>query len=944
VLEHPSGVVTLLFTDIEGSTSLWESHPTEMKLALARHDELVRSVVEDADGYVFKTVGDAFCVAFAHANDAVQAAVSVQRAIARERWPDAAALRVRMAVHAGECAERNGDYFGSTVNRVARLEATAHGGQVVLSELATALLGDHLPDGVRLRDMGEHRLKDLTAPEHVFQLEIDGLPAEFPPLRSLANPALRNNLPRYASSFVGRTTELTEVQNLVADRRLVTLVGAGGCGKTRLAVQVAAELLDGSGDGVWLVELAALTDGAVVAATVASALGILPEADRPVIDTVASALRSRSLLIVLDNCEHVINHAAELADMLLTECPEVALLATSREPLRIAGEQLYRVASLDTPADGSPVDVIVSADAVQLFTERARSQQPDFGVDDTNAPLVGAICRQLDGIPLAIELAAARLPSLSLVDIAQRLHERFRLLTTGTRTALPRQQTLRALIDWSYDLLDDNEQLALCRLSVFAGGCTIDAAEAVVGDGDRIERVDVLDLVSALTDKSLLGNEPAPHGTRYTMLETVRQYAEEHLLARGEQEPIETARRHRDYYLALAEQASPQLSGADQAEWFETLDADHFNLRAALTFTRDDPDDIEELVRFVVALGPFWELGNAVEGLWYASALLDRTVEHPRTDRWAAALNSIAGLHGALGQNLAARPLLDEALAIAETGHDYELINRVLHSQGFVACQLGQLDAARACFDRSLTHAREHGDERGELLAIKGLADLLAEQGDDSSGTYYEEALAIARTMNDLGAIARIRNNQMIDEFDRGNLDAAEQLASEALNLSNKLHLSGLAAGITANLGEIAIRRLTPTTGDAQRVELLKLAKEYCLDALDIARRVYNQWWGSTSQPAPTSDVQAYAVVVAASAAYHARDCRRSVILYGIGDAVTDQLQLFRVMGPAFRERSHAQLAALHDILGDAEFDAAYRDGHTLSLAEAITVVRDITI
>lgn len=901
-----------------------------MNVSLARHDELVRSVVEAADGYVFKTVGDAFCVAFASADNAVDAAVSVQRAIARERWPDPAALRVRMAVHAGECSERDGDYFGPTVNRVARLEAIAHGGQVVVSARATDLLGDRLPGGVQLRDMGEHRLKDLIAPEHVFQLDIEGLPGEFPPLRSLAHPALRNNLPRYASSFVGRTTEVSELQSLVGVGRLVTLVGAGGCGKTRLAVQVAAELLDGSGDGVWLVELAALSDGALVAATVASALGMRPEPARPVIEALVSSLRSRRLLIVLDNCEHVINEAAELADTLLSECPEVALIATSREQLRIAGEQLYRVASLDTPPDGSPADVVVATDAVQLFTERARSQQPDFRVDDTNASLVSEICRQLDGIPLAIELAAARLSSLSLVDIEQRLRQRFRLLTTGTRTALPRQQTLRALIDWSYDLLDDAEQLTLCRLSVFVGGCTIDAAEAVVADGERIEGVDVFDLVIALTDKSLLGSEPAPHGTRYTMLETVRHYAAEHLDGSSEREPIETARRHRDYYLALAEQASPQLFGPDQAEWYETLDADHDNLRAALTFTLDDPDHDDEVLRFVVALGPFWERGHGVEGLRYASTLLDRTGPRPRTDRWAAALQSIAGLHIELGQNPAARPLLDEALTIAETGDDYQLINLILYDLGFVADQLGDLDAARACYDRCLSHAREHHDERGELYAIKGLADLLSGEGDELARTYYEQALAIARTRNDLRTIAVICYNQANDEFQRGNLDAAEQLASEALTLSRVLHLTGLAGDVTANLASLAILRLTPSTGPAQRVELLKLAKENSLDALDIGRRTYD------------SGVQAHALLAAASTAYHARDPLRAVNLYGIGDAMTDRLQL--AWTPFFRDMCNAELAGLREIVDPADFDAAHERGRTLSLAEAITVVQDITI
>jgi predicted ATPase/class 3 adenylate cyclase len=929
VPERPSGTVSLMFTDIEGSTRLWEEHPAEMQIALARHDELVRSIVENADGYVFKTVGDAFCVAFATAREAVGAAVEVQRALVCERWPEPVQLRVRIAVHSGECTERGGDYFGPTVNRLARLEAVAHGGQVALSAAATELIGGVLPEGVVLRDLGQHRLKDLTAPEHVFQLDIDGLSVDFPPLRSLTNPALRHNLPRYASSFVGRTAELIELQALVGHGRLVTLVGAGGCGKTRLAVQVAAELLDGSGDGVWLVEFAALADGTLVAATLAAALGLRPEPPRPVIETLVNSLRSRRMLIVLDNCEHVINEAAQLADILLSECPTVALVATSREPLRVAGEQLYRVASLGTPPEGSPVDTIVSADAVRLFAERARSQQPDFRVDETNAAPVSAICRQLDGIPLAIELAAARLPSLSLVDIAERLRERFRLLTTGPRTVLPRQQTLRALIDWSYDLLNDDERLALCRLATFVGGCAVDAAEAVVADGDRMECIDVLDVVSALTDKSLLGSEPNLHGTRYIMLETVRQYAMERLSELGDEERIGTSRRHRDYYLALAEQASAQLSGPNQAEWFERLAADLDNLRAALTFTLDDPDRDDEGLRFLVSLGLFWERGGAVEGLRYASALLDRTEGHPSTDRWAAALTSTAPLHIMLGQSVAARRLLDQALTIAETGDDYELINRVLCYQGFVAqFQFGELDAARACYARSLALAQDRGDARGEMFAIKGLADVLAEEGDERSRTYYEQALTTARTMNDLRTMAVICCNQSMDEHQRGNLDAAEQLATEALTLSRELHLSDLAAGVISLLGTFTISRLTPSTGDAQRVELLNLAKEYCLEAFDIARRTYNL------------QRQAHALKSAASVAYHASDPLAAVILYGTGDAITDQRQL--VWEQFFLDTRTAELAAVREILDPADFDAAYQSGRTLSLADAITVVQDI--
>jgi len=436
----PSGTVTLLFTDIEGSTRLWEAHPDAMRDALYRHDAVVRNVVESAGGYVFKTVGDAFCVAFSAATDAVRAAVSVQQALAAQTWPEPVAIRVRMALHTGECSERDGDYFGTTVNRTARLEALAHGGQIVVSGATAGLLSGALPDGVALRDLGEHRLKDLATPEQVFQVGAEGLDEEFAALRSLDNPALANNLPRFASGLIGRERELSELGRLVATNRLVTLTGAGGAGKTRLALQVAADSLDGSKDGVWLVELAPVGEPDRVAAAVAAVLGVREDPARPMGDVLVGALATSSVLVVLDNCEHVIDAVAELADALIRSCSGVELIATSREPLGVDGERVFRVPSLDIPAQDASLTDVAAASGVQLFVTRAQHQQPSFAVDADNASVVAAIVRRLDGIPLALELAAARLRSMSVAEVGDRLDQRFRLLTTGSRTAVARQQ------------------------------------------------------------------------------------------------------------------------------------------------------------------------------------------------------------------------------------------------------------------------------------------------------------------------------------------------------------------------------------------------------------------------------------------------------------------------------------------------------------------------
>ena len=506
--ERPSGTVTLLFSDIEGSTRLWERAPDAMADALKRHDELLRDAIEGSGGHVFKTVGDAFCAAFPTATEAVQAAEAAQRALVAEPWPADTVLRVRIALHTGECEERDGDYFGLAVNRLARLEATAHGGQVVLSRATADIVGDHLPPGVGLRHLGTHHLKDLGRPEEVFQLEMEGLDTEFPPLRSLDNPKLMHNLPELVSSFVGRETEVIEVRKLIETSRLVTLTGAGGSGKTRLALQVAADLLDDFTDGVWLVELASLADPELVESAVASVLKVQQQPGEDLLKTLVDAVADRCLLVVLDNCEHLLVAAAMLAETLVQSCPRLSLLATSREPLAIGGERSYRVPSLSLPGPDQILahDEVRSFDAVQLFAERAVGHQPDFLLDETNADTVASLCRSLDGMPLALELAAARLGSLSVADIERRLDDRFRILTKGRRTALPRQQTLRALIDWSYDLLNQREQTVLCRLSVFSGGWTLEAAETVCSGSDLQGR-EVADVLGSLVEKSLVQAE-----------------------------------------------------------------------------------------------------------------------------------------------------------------------------------------------------------------------------------------------------------------------------------------------------------------------------------------------------------------------------------------------------------------------------------------------------
>ncbi len=602
----PTGTVTMLMSDIEGSTRLWEEYPKEMTVALSRHDELLRRTIVENGGYVVKTKGDGFHAAFPAAKQAVTAATEAQQLLGIEEWPASITLRVRMAIHTGECEERDGDYFGPAVNRVARLEAIAHGGQVLVSRAAAEVVSDHLPSHVKLRDLGTHRLKDLSRPEVVFQLDVERLPAEFPPLRSLDNPALSNNLPEFVSSFVGRDEETVEVRKLVSDNRLVTLTGAGGVGKTRLALQVAAELLDGIGDGVWLVELANVTDPGAVPSTVASALGVAERPAQDTLDTLLDVLGGQRRLVVLDNCEHLIDACATLVDSIVRHCPGIHVQATSREPLRIDGEIVYRVPPLSLPPEDTieQADVAISG-AVMLFVDRARLQLPSFALPGDDWSAVASICRRLDGMPLAIELATARLRSMSLAQLQDRLEHRFGLLTGGSRTALPRQQTLRALVDWSHDLLSEPEQVLLRRLSVFRGGFDLEAAEAVCALDD-LSTAAIVDLLTSLVDKSMVVTDSSCDTIRHGMLETLRQYAMERLDAAGPSETEQLLAAYSAYYVSYADRAAPHLRGPSQGAWFACLDREYTNLRATVEYLLDVGKPAEVLQLFGVTRRYWW--------------------------------------------------------------------------------------------------------------------------------------------------------------------------------------------------------------------------------------------------------------------------------------------------------------------------------------------------
>ena len=594
----PSGTVTFLFSDIEGSTKVAREHRDIWEAVRARHHTILHSAMDMHAGHVFQIVGDGFCVAFHTAGEALNAAIEAQRGLQTEKWGETP-IKVRMGINtgtaqAGSNADGSGGYTGySALVRTQRVMSAAHGEQILLSVTSADLLLGELPAGVTLRDMKEHRLKGLLNPEHLWQAVAPDLAQDFPALQTL--DGIPNNLPIQLTSFIGREKELAEIKNLVEHNRLVTLTGSGGVGKTRHSLQVSAEVLDAFADGVWLVEFGSVSDAGLVSHAVATALGVREDPERPLMASLQDHLEAKTLLLLLDNCEHLLDVCAQVVDALLHSCPHLKILVSSREALGIAGEVTFRVSSLSLPdPDHLPsLESLSQYDSVRLFIERAVAVKSDFLVSRDNAPALAQVCSRLDGIPLAIELAAARVKGLSVEQISKRLDDRFRLLTGGSRTALPRHQTLLAMIEWSYDLLSDAEGALLRRLAVFIGEWTLEAAEAVCADRDSAARVqavkpiatpDVMDLLLRLVDKSLILSEERGGQARYRMLETIRQFAREKLSGSGEELPLRA--RHLEFFLRYSEQAEAKLHTAGNLIWLHQLGAEYENLRAALDWAR----------------------------------------------------------------------------------------------------------------------------------------------------------------------------------------------------------------------------------------------------------------------------------------------------------------------------------------------------------------------
>jgi predicted ATPase/class 3 adenylate cyclase len=775
----PSGDVAFLFSDIEGSTARWSMYPEAMPVCLHRHDELLHASIAANGGSVFKTVGDEFCAAFASAESAAQAAIDAQRALAQEDWSAIGGLRVRMAVHCGPVTERGGDYFGSTVNRVARLLSAGHGGQIIVSAAAARMLPDR-DAAVALRDLGRHRLKDFPELESIYQLVAPALPEIFPPLRTVAERP--SNLPQHLAPLLGRENEVAHVVDRLRAHRLVSITGAGGVGKTSIAVQIGADLLEQFEDGVWLAELAPV-DADAVAPTIAGVFGITGAGGGSTIDAVAAHLKNKQLLLIVDNCEHVTEAAAAAINTILRSCAGVRILATSREPLALGGEAVYKLPVLAVPPEEAVLAEDVAAfGACRLFAERARAHVPAFEITDENARTVARICRRLDGIALAIELAAPRLRVLSLDQLDTRLAERFRLLTGGNRQALPHHQTLRALIDWSYGLLTGNERMLLRRSALFPGGWSIGGAVEVCAD-ETLEEWDLLDHLTSLVDKSLVIVDACEPEPRYRMLESTREYAIERLEESGERDAI--ARRHAEYFFGLANRADEAWQQVPAKEWIAPLARELDNVRAALSWCVTQQNDTLLGIRIFNALEAFWWDAQPVEGRRWIDELhsyAEANAASPEYARYALAASGIA------------LSLAQEKKAVACARAALEAYRHLGAERGAAAAQrcLGSAlirmqkpDEGEAAIASALEIFRRNGDRRLTALALRSIAAAPLLRGEmEKAGEIYREALALSQALQDERGVQIIAGNLAEIEALAGSYGKAIEHGREALEIA----------------------------------------------------------------------------------------------------------------------------------------------------------------
>jgi predicted ATPase/class 3 adenylate cyclase len=933
----PSGTVTFLFTDIEGSTKLAQEHPKEMPELLARHNAILRQSIETHYGFVFRIVGDSFSAAFHTAGDALRAALEAQRELQNEPWRPAS-IKVRMGIHTGsaqlkdEAHGHGSPYEGyATLALTQRIMSVGHGGQILLSQTTHDLVKEALPEGTELRDMGERRLKDIVQPEHIYQVVGPYLLSEFPPLTTLETS--QHNLPEQLTSFIGREGQIAEAQAALASTRILTFIGPGGTGKTRLSLQVAAEQISEFKDGIWLIELAQLTDASYILSTIASILRLREVQGIPLIETVTDYLRGKQLLLVLDNCEHLIEACAQLSDHFLHSCPKLKIITSSREALGISGETVYRVPSLSLPSaqggvsqmlhsgtdpeDGGSSEVhdVMHHEATRLFTERAIKANPGFALTKDNAPYVTRICQRLDGIPLAIELAAARVKLFTPQQIAERLSDRFKLLTGGSRTALPRQQTLRALIDWSYLTLSETEQHVLRSLAVFSGGWTFEAAESVAGE------VEAMDGLSGLVNKSLVNVDEKDGESRYRYLETIRQYAMEKLLESAEAYSLRD--RHLTYFIGFARRAEENFGTPQRLLWVNRLELEHDNLRSALGWGLEN--NPESALQMVCLLAMFWlSRSYMTEGCNWCQTAISRaealSVADPDMDAklrvtraqayWALAMLSINH-----GEHHAGQIAASKSVALARQVDDPLQLARALLFLGMSSAFLGDVTLAFDSLQESEALCRKFGYNDDLAAVLQSLAYITIEihgpKAVEQLESYMEESLALSRGSGDPWAVVQTEGILARLAYIRGDLAEARKHADLMLDLHREM---GDQLSITGHQSEMA--------------HVARQAGNY-EEALALYRETLPDWHKIGHRGAVAHQLECMAFIAKAH-----EQGERAVRLLSAAEALRTASNSART--PQEQIEYDGELAGLRAGMEEKAFDLLWAEGGVLSMEQAI--------
>jgi predicted ATPase/class 3 adenylate cyclase/Tfp pilus assembly protein PilF len=989
-IQPQAGTLTFLFSDIEGSTRLLQELGDGYAGLLREQRRLLRAAFREWGGREIDTAGDAFFVAFNRARDAVAAAAAAQRSLAQHPWPGGRAVRVRMGLHTGEPTFSDGSYVGIDVHRAARICSSGHGGQILLSKTTADLIQQSLPEGVSLRDLGLHHLKDLRQPEHLFQLIISGLPADFPPL--VTRIGTPSNLPAQSDELIGREVEVDAVRQLLLGDsvRTVTLTGAGGTGKTRLALQVAMSLKDNFLDGVYLVALASLTDSNLLASTIAMTLGIPENPTRPVVESVKDALQPKQVLLVLDNFEQIVAAAPVVAD-LLAACPGVKVLITSRVVLHLRGEREYLVAPLKLPEAGRhlPPEALERYPAIALFVRRSRAVKPTFALGGGNAAAVAQICAHLDGLPLAIELAAARIKILTPQAILDRLGSRLDFLTRGARDLPARHQTLRHAIGWSYDLLTEEEKAAFRRIAVFSGGCTLEAVEQVCG-GVGGSGTDALDAVSALVDKSLLRQEEGPGGEpRFVMLEIIREYGTECLKAAGEWESARRA--HLAYFRGLAEQAEAELTGPRQSLWLDRLEGEHDNLRAALS-SAEEYGEVETGLRLGAALWRFWLVrGHMREGRERLEHLLALPGAEARTSARAKGLHGLGTIILEISDFSQSRPFLEESLSIWRALGDKKGMAAALNNLGWLACQIGDFATARSFSEEALGRDRELGEKRGISVALNNLGVIALYQSEyaaaialageslalrreigDRRGFAYvqvwlawahlqrgdharaasilDEALGVFRELNDKQLISWALAHQGLLAYDLGENDRAQVLLEESLVLAREVGNKVIIAWTLSHLGGVLRGQGQAALATTLAGEGVSVARETgIIWVLPYGLRVLGRQAQDTGDSVQASSLYGESLNLyrrtggrrgiiegleaVAGLAVSQGDLPRAVRLYAVAQAGREAIGAPRP--PRSREAYERDLATIRTGLGEEAFATAWKEGQAMTLEQA---------